>query len=152
MDWKYRTAYVFIKTHKGKAHEVWKRFQSWDNVIGTWLVDGNWDVIVWFDASDWDTIHKCVESIKEWHEVEHTSSHMVYNGYKNDNWWWEKPAGAWVLFREDKLNQANNKLKQWISEFVIFLNAKAYSRIISGSRHYYVFAGMKPGRDGLTNY
>ena len=88
MDWKNRSAYVFIKTQKGKAYDVWKRFQSWDNVIGTWIVDGNYDVIVWFDASDWETVHKCVESIKDWHEVEYTSSHMVYNGYKNDNWWW----------------------------------------------------------------
>ena len=113
MDWKNRSAYVFIKTQKGKAHEIWKRFQSWNNVIGTWLVDGNWDVIVWFDASDWDTIYKCVETIKEWYEVEHTSSHMVYNGYKNDNWWWDKPAGAWVLLRESKFNEATNKLKEW---------------------------------------
>lgn len=50
MDWKNRSAYVFIKTTKGKATEVWKRFQTWDNVIGTWIVSGDYDVIVWFDA------------------------------------------------------------------------------------------------------
>ena len=38
---------------------------------------------------------------------------MVYSGYKNDNWWWDKPAGAWVLLRENKLNEANDKLKKW---------------------------------------
>ena len=113
MDWKNRSAYVFIKTKKGKASEIWKKFQSWDNIIGTWLVDGQWDIIAWFDASDWDVIHQCVATIKGWDEVEHTSSHMVYNGYKNDKWWWEKPAGAWVLVKENKLNETNEKIKDW---------------------------------------
>ena len=38
---------------------------------------------------------------------------MVYNGYKNETWWWEKPAGAWVLVREEKLDEANEKIKNW---------------------------------------
>ena len=113
MDWKNRSAYVFIKTQKGKSQEVWQRFKEWDNVIGAWVVSGEWDVIVWFDAEDWDTIHRCASSIKEWNEVEHTSSHMVYQGFKNGHWWWEKPAGTWVFLREDKLNEATNKIKNW---------------------------------------
>jgi len=113
MDWKNRSAYVFIKTKKGTAEYVWKKLQDWENVIGTWMVSGDWDVIVWFDAQDWDTVHRCVKSLKDWSEVEHTSSHMVYNGCKKDNWWWEEPAGAWVLLREDKLDEANTKIKSW---------------------------------------
>jgi hypothetical protein len=114
MDWKYRSAYVFIKTKKGKAKDVWQRFQTWDNMIGTWMVTGYYDVIAWFDAENWDTVHQCVGSIKDWKEVEYTSSHFVYNGHKNDNhWWWDYPAGAWVLFRENKLDEAPEKIKKW---------------------------------------
>ena len=113
MNWKNRSAYVFIKTVKGKANDVWKQFQSWDNVIGTWIVTGEWDVIVWFDAQDWDTVHRCVSTIKGWKDVEQTSSHMVYNGNKNDTWWWEKPAGAWVLTREENFNETQEKMKKW---------------------------------------
>jgi hypothetical protein len=114
MDWKNRSAYVFIKTTKGKANDVWQKFHNWDNVIGTWIIAGEWDVIVWFDAQDWDTVHGCVSTIKDWAEVKQTSSHMVYNGWKNnDNWWWEKPAGAWVLLRENKLDEASDKIKKW---------------------------------------
>jgi len=115
MEWKNRSAYVFIKTAKGKAEYVWKQFQTWDNVIGTWIVAGNdYDVIVWFDAQNWDTVHECVSTIKSWKEVENTSSHMVYNGEKKDNWWWwEKPAGAWVLMRENKTDEAKDTFKKW---------------------------------------
>lgn len=113
MDWKNRSAYVFIKTKNGKAEEVWKKFQTWDNIIGTWITSGNWDVIVWFDANDWDTIHRCAATIKDWSEVEQTSSHMVYQGYKNGSWWWEKPAGSWVFLRDNKINEANEKIKKW---------------------------------------
>ena len=113
MDWKNRSAYVFIKTKKGKANEIWQRFQNWENIIGTWIIDGEWDVIAWFDASDLDTLHQIVTTIKNWDEVENTSSHMVYNGYKKENWWWEKPAGAWVLVKEEKIDEANEKIKNW---------------------------------------
>jgi len=113
MEWKNRSAYVFIKTLEGKAENVWKQFQKWDNVIGTWIVTGDYDVIVWFDAQDLDTVHRCVSTIKGWKDVEQTSSHMVYNGHKTENWWWEKPAGAWVMMRESKLDEAQNKIKQW---------------------------------------
>ena len=118
MEWKNRSAYVFIKTKKGKSDYVWKQFQNWDNVIGTWVVTGgDYDVIVWFDATDWDTVHNCVQTIKGWTEVEHTSSHMVYNGHKTDRWWWEYPAGAWVLFQEDKFNETLKKLTRSIETF-----------------------------------
>jgi len=113
MNWKNRSAYVFIKTTKGKAHEVWERFHNWDNMIGTWVVTGEWDVIVWFDAHDWDTVHKCVSEIKAWDDVVQTSSHMVYNGHKRDNWWWEKPAGTWVLIRENQLDETPSKIQKW---------------------------------------
>jgi len=113
MHWGNRSAYVFIKTTKGKAQEVWKKFQQWDNVIGSWVVSGDHDVIVWFDAQDWDTVHRCVAEIKKWTEVENTSSHMVYNGYKNDNWWWDKPAGTWILLRENQLDETNTKIEKW---------------------------------------
>ena len=68
MGQKNRSAYVFIKTTKGKANEVWQRFHNWENVIGTWIVDGEWDVIVWFDAHDWDNTHHNVVTIKDWDE------------------------------------------------------------------------------------
>jgi hypothetical protein len=113
MDWKNRSAYVFIKTKEGKSHDVWRRFQNWENIIGTWIVTGNCDVIAWFDAQDWDTIRRCVGEIKNWNEVEETSSHMVYNGYKNDNWWWEKPAGTWVLVKEGRLDETLEKSRNW---------------------------------------
>ncbi len=113
MEWKNRTAYVFIKTAQGKAQQVWKQFQNWDNVIGTWIVTGDWDVIVWFDAENLDIVHQCVSTIKGWKEVNHTSSHMVYNGHKADNWWWDQPAGAWMLLRENKLDEAPYKVKNW---------------------------------------
>ncbi len=112
MDWKNRSAYVFIKTFKGKATDVWKRFQTWDNVIGTWIVSGDYDVIVWFDAQDMETVHRCVAEIKKWNEVEQTNSHMVYNGFKTEKWWWESPAGSWVLIREHML-QDPQKLQKW---------------------------------------
>lgn len=113
MNWKYRSAYVFIKTKPGKAQEVWQRFHDWDNMIGTWMVTGDYDVIAWFDATDWDTVRRCVETIKGWNEVEFTSSHRVYNGTKKDNWWWEKPAGAWVFIRENKLDETSQKIEHW---------------------------------------
>jgi len=113
MDWKNRSAYVFIKTSKAKANGVWQKFHDWENIIGTWIVNGEWDVIVWLDVENQDILHDCISTIKNWEEVEQTSSHMVYTGWKDNKWWWEKPAGAWVLLRENKLDEASEKIKNW---------------------------------------
>ena len=113
MNWKDRTAYAFIKTKQGTAHQVWERFQTWDNIIGTWIVTGEYDVVAWFDAKDWDTIHDCIATIKQWNEVEDTNTHMVHQGYKTNHWWWEKPVGAWVMMKEDQLDESSNKVPQW---------------------------------------
>jgi len=69
MDWKNRSAYVFIKTKEGKSNDIWQRFHNWENMIGTWIVTGDWDVIAWFDSQDWDNVHRCVADIKRWDEV-----------------------------------------------------------------------------------
>jgi hypothetical protein len=113
MDWKNRSAYIFVKSKKGKADKIWQKFQKWDNMIGTWMLTGDWDVIAWIDADNWDIVHQCVSTIKSWDEVDYTSSHMVYKGYKNENWWWEKPAGTWVLLKEKKLEETTNKTRKW---------------------------------------
>ena len=113
MYWKNRSAYAFIKTRQGTAEHVWHRFQSWDNIIGAWVVTGEYDVIAWFDAKDWDTIHDCIATIKQWDEVENTKTHMVHNGYKNQNWWWNKPTGAWVMFKENTLDETSQYVPKW---------------------------------------
>jgi muconolactone delta-isomerase len=113
MNWKNRSAYAFIKTRQGTAEQVWQRFHNWENMIGTWVVTGEYDVIAWFDAKDWDTIHDCIATIKQWDEVEDTKTHMVHNGYKNNNWWWEKPAGAWVMFKENHLDDTLYHVPDW---------------------------------------
>jgi DNA-binding Lrp family transcriptional regulator len=113
MDWKDRSAYAFIKTKEGKAHDVWQRLHTWKNMIGTWIVTGEYDVIAWYDAQDWNTIHDCVATIKEWDEVEHTTTHLVHQGYKKGGWWWEKPVGAWMLLKENKLDETTYALKNW---------------------------------------
>ena len=113
MYWKDRSAYVFIKTRQGKAQEIWERFKSWENIIGTWIVTGEYDVVAWFDAKDWDTIHDCIATIKEWNEVETTSTHMVHNGYKNGTFWWEHPVGAWMLLKENKLDETLKAVPNW---------------------------------------
>ena len=113
MNWKDRSAYVFIKAKEGKAHDIWQRFQTWDNMIGAWIVTGEYDVVAWFDAKDWNTVHDCIASIKEWHEVEDTNTHMVHEGYKKESWWWERPVGAWMLFKENKLDDTTRNITKW---------------------------------------
>ena len=113
MKWKDRSAYVFVKTKQGQAQHVWDRLKSWDNMIGTWIVTGEYDIVAWFDAQDWDTTHDCIATIKAWDDVENTSTHMVHNGYKKENWWWERPVGAWMLLKENKLDETSQQIPQW---------------------------------------
>ena len=113
MKWKDRSAYAFIKTKQGKAYGVWERFKSWDNMIGSWIVTGEYDIVIWFDAENWDTIHDCIATIKSWEDVDETNTRLVHDGYKNKNWWWDKPVGAWMLLKENTLDETTNSMEQW---------------------------------------
>lgn len=113
LEWKDRSAYAFIKTTKGNAHQVWERLKTWDTMIGAWIITGEYDVVAWFDAEDWDTIHDCVATIKAWPEVEDTNTHMVHNGFKTERWWWDHPVGAWILLKEKTLDEATKAISNW---------------------------------------
>jgi len=113
LRWKNRSAYAFIKTKQGTANEVWERFKKWENMIGAWIVTGEYDVVTWFDAKNWDTIHDCIATIKEWDDVEETKTHLVHDGYKNNKWWWDKPVGAWMLLKENRLDDTSKNMEQW---------------------------------------
>ena len=99
MQWENRSAYVQVKTSPGKAQAIFERVKKWDHAIGAWLVDGEWDLLVWFDATDWRQLRQWVGELRAWEGVEWTSSHWVYEGGKNESWWWANKAGAWVWAR-----------------------------------------------------
>jgi len=113
LNWKDRTAYTFIKTKQGTAQQVWQRFHTWENMIGAFIVAGEYDIVAWYDAKDWDTVHDCVATIKQWDEVEDTTTQMVHNGYKTGKWWWDKPVGAWMLLKENHLDETTHAISQW---------------------------------------
>lgn len=134
MTWEKRSAYVFMRTKPGYAEKVWEHTKKWDKIIGSWIVTGEWDVIAWIDASDWDDIYKTISQMRDWEGVELTSSHFVYKGMKNGHWWWERPAGSWVLARDRKLNGNFEKLKEhkWISSAASLPGTWDYIMWISG--------------------
>jgi hypothetical protein len=113
MNWNKRGMYVFVKTAPGYAENVWKRFQEWDWTVGTWVTTGDWDVVAWLDTPAWDAMYSKVTDIRSWEGVEWTSSHFVWAGWKNDWWWWEKPAGTWMMIRDRNLDGNFSDLWQW---------------------------------------
>lgn len=99
MEWTNRSAYLFVKV-RGDVEQVWKKFQEWPHAVGCWMVTGEWDLLVWYDAKDQDTMRARVAEVRAWDGVDGTASHFVHQGYKNGRWWWDQPAGVWLLARE----------------------------------------------------
>lgn len=113
MSWNKRSAYIFMRTAPGAAKNVWEKCKTWEKVIGSWIVTGDWDVVAWIDAASWDDVYGACAEIRNWEGVSLTSSHFVYEGIKNGHWWWEKPAGTWVFVRDAHLNGRLKKIKEW---------------------------------------
>ncbi|MFC1522518.1 Lrp/AsnC ligand binding domain-containing protein [Elusimicrobiota bacterium] len=113
MDWKNRSAYLMVKTQPGQAENVWKKTQEWPTAIGSWVVTGDWDVIVWVDAKNTSDVYTKAAKLRKMSGVTASSSHYVYEGHKNASWWWDWPCGAWVLWRGKDLNGTWKKTKNW---------------------------------------
>lgn len=134
MEWKKRSAYVFIRTEPGKTEDIWHKVQKWEKTIGAWVVTGEWDIITWIDAQNWDEVYAATWELREWDGVNLTSSHFVYNGSKNWEWWWDKPAGTWVLLRDLTHNRNLTQLQgyQWITSIASVPGPWDYMVWISG--------------------
>ncbi|MHC4941676.1 MAG: hypothetical protein ACYTG7_01510 [Planctomycetota bacterium] len=119
MEWKRRSAYVLIKARPGMAEQVFNKLKDWDHTIGTFMTHWPWDLMVWFDAENIEETHKWVAEIRDWSEVEWTSTQHVFLGYKRDYWFWERPAGAWVKIRSKNMYETYEDLKnyEWMCTF-----------------------------------
>ncbi len=120
MNWTMRTAYVRVKCVPGQTEQVWQKVQSWKHAIGAWVVDGQWDLLVWYDASDWKDSYKWAQELRSWSGVKQTSTHWVYEGGKSAQWWWKGHAGAWVWARwpgknPEELHAKKDWLWSWAS-------------------------------------
>jgi hypothetical protein len=113
MKWEMRTAYVQVKTAPGKAPAIFERVKNWPHAIGAWVVDGEWDLLVWFDVKDWRELHQWIGEMRAWEGVAYTSSHWVYEGGKSDDWWWKQKAGAWVWARSSGKPADQDSVKQY---------------------------------------
>ncbi|MFA6029126.1 MAG: Lrp/AsnC ligand binding domain-containing protein [Elusimicrobiota bacterium] len=112
-EWNQRSAYLFVKSDWKAGEAVWKKVQAWPETIGAWMVTGNWGVIVWIDAHTWEDLYDKVVEIRAMKGVSATSTHLVYKGTKDAKWWWEWPAGAWVLLRSPHLNGEMRSISKW---------------------------------------
>lgn len=99
-EWKSRSAYMFVKAQPDAVEALWERLRAWPHTIGAWVVTGDFDLMVWYDAKQADDMQARVSEVRGWPGVQHTASHFVHQGYKNGAWWWERPAGVWMLARE----------------------------------------------------
>jgi hypothetical protein len=119
MEWKRRSAYVFIKTMPGQAEKVWDKVNQWDHTIGSAMVHWPWDIVVWFDSENIEETHKWVSEIRNWDEVEWTSTQHAFQGYKRDYWFWDRPACTWFKIRSKNMYQTYEDLKayDWMCSF-----------------------------------
>jgi hypothetical protein len=120
MEWKRRSAFVFVKARTGMAEPVFQKLASWDHTIGVFLVHWPWDVVVWFDSENIEVTHKYVTEMRSWEGVEWTSTQHVFEGYRRESYWfWDFPVCTWVKVRSRSMVETYEDLKQydWVSTF-----------------------------------
>jgi len=61
----------------------------------------------------------------------HDISQSILQGFRNYKNWFHK-------------RESRTLLNHWISQFLVYLNAKVYSHMYTRTRSYYVFTGIKP--------
>lgn len=137
--WNERSAYLMVQTDRPAGERIWKKAQGWKETIGTWMVTGPWDMIIWIDAQSWKDVYSKVVSLRNEKGVKVTSTHFVYKGNKNGKWWWEWPVGSWVFVRTSRLNGGMKSLSKW--------NWVSSVASIPGDWDYLVWAGGRTWDD-----
>jgi hypothetical protein len=103
MNYNKKTAYIMVKTHVGYARKVFEQFKTTDWVIGTWLVSGDYDLIVWVNAKNEDEVYNYAKTIKTWEGIYHTNSYYVYDGNLTNFEEMTNLNGAWVRVRGENI-------------------------------------------------
>ena len=103
-NWSKRSAYLLVQADWRAGEKLWRDVQKWDETIGTWLVAGPWDLVVWVDANGWEDVYEKAVWLRAQKGVKATSTHFVYKGTKSAQWWWDQPVGNWVFARGPRLN------------------------------------------------
>ena len=111
MEWKNRTAYVFIKACPGKSDQVYQKVTEWKNVIGAVMTTGEYDIIAWVDTEGTGDAYKWISDIRSWPEVERTATNQTYYGYRTEKPFWDQPAYAWFKFRCPDIQSSYDWLK-----------------------------------------
>lgn len=117
MEWEKRSSFVFVKCYPGKADKVYNMIKEWNNTLGVFTTTGQWDLMAWLDTENIEDAYKWISKIRYWPEVEKTSTHQTYYGYKNEKPYWEKSACSWVKIRSNDIYTTYEELKMydWIA-------------------------------------
>jgi hypothetical protein len=144
MEWKRRSAYVFVRTRPGSAESVFMKVNQWDHTIGAFMTHWPWDVLVWMDAENIEDAHKWVAEIRSWREVEWTSTQPVFMGFKREYWFWEREACAWVKIRSKAMSETYEDLKryEWMATFASVPGDWDCIGLVSGNNWQDVFMYM----------
>ncbi len=117
MEWERRSSFVFVKCYPGKADKVYNMIKEWNNTLGVFTSTGQWDLMAWLDTENIEDAYKWISKIRYWPEVEKTSTHQTYYGYKNETPFWAKSACSWVKIRSNDIYTTYEELKMcdWIA-------------------------------------
>ncbi|MCU0660920.1 MAG: Lrp/AsnC ligand binding domain-containing protein [Myxococcota bacterium] len=143
MEYNKKTAYVWIKTNPGQTRKVWEETKKAAYVIGSWVVTGTYDVLVWVNANSEDEMYTHVMTMRGWNGVTNTRTHAAYSGSVTN--WNEmmNPNGAWIRIQMTDYQNAQNQLREyngvcnWASvpgdyDYFAYVAGKTYAETAQG--------------------
>lgn len=115
MGWDNRSAFVFIKSQKNRAEDVFDMLKDKDYTIGVFQTTGQYDVIAWIATSAIKDTCRIVSEIRYWSGVEKTSAQLACYRSSNERVSLLKPGFVWIATRGAdyhtvcaRLNRFNN--------------------------------------------
>jgi len=117
MEWEKRSAFVFIRCLPGKTDRVFNLIREWNKTIGVFTTAGQWSLMAWIDAEDIEESYEWIAKMRCWPEVQRTSTHQTFHGYRREDLFWDKPAYSWIKIRSNDVHHTFEELKNidWIA-------------------------------------
>ncbi len=100
MGWENRSAYVFIKSRKGKSTDVFNMFKDRKDAVGVFLTAGKYDIMAWITSKTIQLTSRIVSEIRFSPDVEEVKVQLACYRTSNERVSLLKPGYMWLAVRK----------------------------------------------------
>ena len=102
MGWDNRSAYILVRSRKGKSTDVFNEFKDKNYAVGVFQIAGKYDVLIWATTKTVEDMSWIVSEVRFYSEVEEVNVQLACYCTSNERVALLKPGYMWLAIRKEE--------------------------------------------------